>query len=90
MIIGDGSAQLLAHLEVRAAHEAACVAQGICPEHRTPMHPVEVRDGEHLIAGHCTACEKYWWYDTKRHRISSMLDHDPATGEWKPPDRGLA
>jgi hypothetical protein len=86
LIIGDGSAQELASLEARAAHEAADVAEGLCPVHRELMRPADT--GGELIAGHCTPCRKYWWYDTRRGQIGSAPDRDPRSfprAAWEAP-----
>ena len=80
LIIGDGSAQELAQLEARAAHEAADVAEGLCPVHGERMLTADA--GGRLIAGHCTPCRKYWWYDTVRGGIGSAPDHDPRVRGW--------
>ena len=80
VIAGDGSAQLLAAVEARAAREAAAVAQGLCPVHNERMHTADA--GGVLIAGHCTPCGRYWWYDPARERIGSMPETDPRAGGW--------
>ena len=74
----------LAELEARAANEAAVAAQGDCPVHRTPMHPVDFEDADR-VAGRCRNCGKYWWYDLRTGRIGSVSDEDPRTGSLIPP-----
>jgi hypothetical protein len=87
VIVGDGSAQRMAEWEAQYAHECAAVAEGWCPVHRTVLHPVEIRGGDEMVAGHCSLCSRYWFYDTKLAEVGWMLDHDPHTGVWVPPER---
>jgi hypothetical protein len=85
VITGDGSAQRLAEWRAEYAHEAAAVAEGLCPAHRTGMHPVNM-DGA-AVAGHCSPCGKYWFYDARNEEVGWTLDHDPRDGSWRPPSR---
>ena len=84
LIIGDGTAQELAAWEARAAHEESAVAEGYCPVHRSAMKAVEFRGSDELLAGHCSPCGRYWWYDTVRGGIGSAADHD-SQGGWVAP-----
>jgi hypothetical protein len=65
------------------ASEAAAVAEGFCPEHRSVLHPVKMRGG--VYAGHCSPCARYWWFDPATGEVCWVLDHNPATGAWVPP-----
>lgn len=87
LIIGDGSWQELAQLECRAAHDALAAAEGLCPEHRAPMQPVDVGNDE-VIAGRCAECGEYWFYDTRTSRLGHSPDHDEK-GDWISPYRVL-
>ena len=88
LIIGDGTAQRLAAHQAAYAHGCAAVAEGLCPAHRTAMAPVDM--GEEVVAGHCSPCGRYWWYDIEAGDVGWMLDHNPRDGSWRPPYRGLA
>jgi len=54
--------------------------EGLCPVHGERMLTADA--GGRLIAGHCTPCRKYWWYDTVRGGIGSAPDHDPRVRGW--------
>jgi hypothetical protein len=82
LIIGDGVEQRLAAYRAQYAHEVAAVAEGLCPAHRTAMSPVDM---DAVIAGHCSPCGRYWWYDPGTEDVGWMLDHDPRDGRWVPP-----
>jgi hypothetical protein len=46
-----------------------------------------VRQHGRDIAGHCSPCGRYWFYDPDKAEAGWMLDHDPNTGGWVPPQR---
>ena len=83
--------RLTAELQAEYAHTAAAVTKGLCPVHGTGLHPVQmqypVRQHGRDIAGHCSPCGRYWFYDPDEAEAGWMLDHDPATGAWVPPQR---
>lgn len=85
LILGDGTEQRLAAYRAEYAREVAAVAEGLCPVHRAGMHAVDMDNA--AIAGHCTSCGRYWWYDTATEDVGWMLDHDPRDGAWVPPVR---
>ena len=83
--------RLTAEWQRESAHEAAAVAEGLCPVHRTVLHPVAmqypVRKRGSDITGHCPPCGWYWFYDPDGQEAGWIPDHDPYTGAWKPPER---
>jgi hypothetical protein len=83
VLAGDGVEQRLAAYRAQYAHEVAAVAEGFCPVHRDAMRHVDMEDAP--VAGHCSPCGRYWWYDPDTGDVGWMLDHDPATGNWHPP-----
>lgn len=85
LIIGDGVEQRLAAYRAEYAHEVAAVAEGICPVHRSSMHPVDMEEQGIVVAGHCSPCGRYWWYDHNSEDVGWTLDHDPRDGRWVPP-----
>ena len=71
--------------------KVTAVTEGLCPVHGTELHPVQmqypVRQHGRDIAGHCSPCGRYWFYDPDEDEAGWMLDHDPNTGVWVPPQR---
>lgn len=45
------------------AYVRACLSEGMCPHHRSPLVPVRLRAwGDHPDrAGYCPACDAAWW-----------------------------
>jgi hypothetical protein len=85
VLAGDGTEQRMALYRSQYAHEVAAVAEGLCPVHRADMHPLDM--GDMVIAGHCSSCSRYWWYDNGTEDVGWMLDHDPRDGRWVAPVR---
>jgi hypothetical protein len=92
-----GAAEAVARLEPAVSIPKVSVItptwrrRDLCPVHGTGLHPVQmqypVRQHGRDIAGHCSPCGRYWFYDPDEAEAGWMLDHDPATGAWVPPQR---
>lgn len=57
-------------------HEMAAVGEGLCPVHGTPLEASAAPDRR--IAGHCTACRRFWGVNLDTQETGWWRDDNPA------------